>query len=69
MKTNRIIITIEGGVLQDISYDRSGEIDPLLPLQCVVRDYDIEGSEEDNLSLDENGNECLETIWEPDKGE
>ena len=46
-----VIITVEGGVVQDVEVPDG--------VQVVVKDYDVDGSEED-LSEDENGDEFIE---------
>ena len=53
MKT--INITVEGGVIQDIT-DIPDDV------QVVVRDYDVDGNEE-NLLEDEDGYNFIESIW------
>lgn len=50
-----IVITVEGGVIQEIDNPTNHKI--------IVRDYDIEGSDEDALQEDDNGNEYIESEW------
>ena len=33
-------------------------------VRVVVRDYDIEGVDARDLSRDEGGDECVESVWE-----
>ena len=49
-------VTVEGGVVQHIDVPKD--------VRVVVRDYDVEGTEEDQLEKDENGDEFIESIWE-----
>lgn len=51
-----IFITIQGGVLQDISF-----IPP--NTRIVVRDYDVDGVSSDEITRDDNGQECVESQW------
>lgn len=57
-----ITIILGGGLIQEIE----GIPDDV---RIVVRDYDVEGADEQELSADENGNECFESIWEPTERE
>lgn len=52
-----IKITIDGGVIQDITDIPDGT-------KIIVVDYDIDGIDEDRLIIDEEGQKCTETIWE-----
>lgn len=54
MKT--IQITVEGGVIQDIS-----NIPKNVRVQVI--DYDTQGAEKEILSEDSDGNEFVESIW------
>lgn len=54
MKT--IKITVDGGVIQDI-------MDIPEDFQVVVRDYDVDGTE-NNLLVDEDGHNFIESVWE-----
>jgi len=54
MKTVRV--TLEGGVIQDVSCPKG--------VRVIVHDYDTEGIPEDELTTDDNGDDCVETIWE-----
>jgi hypothetical protein len=51
---NSVIISIEGGVVQ--------EVDCPPGIQLIVRDYDVDGTEP-NLAEDDTGDEFVETIW------
>lgn len=54
-----IIIDVEGGLIQEI-HDKPDNI------TIVIRDYDIEGSEEDKITLDENNKGYVEIeFWFP----
>jgi hypothetical protein len=55
MKPHTIRITIEGGVIQNID-----DIPP--GVQVIVRDYDVDGSEDD-LGQDDNGDKFVESTW------
>ena len=54
-----IIITVDGGAIQDITFP------PHCKTRIIVRDFDIEGSEEDALTVTEQGDECLEMEYDP----
>lgn len=54
MKTVRI--TVEGGVIQYVDCPRG--------VRVVVRDYDVDGAEEENLQQDENGDDYVEGVWD-----
>ncbi len=66
--SNRVLIHLSGGVVQDIFADRPGEID------VILRDFDIEGSEHEiaadgELYTDDNGSTYQEvyrgvTSWD-----
>ena len=58
-KPEPIMITVEGGVIQDIAFP------PNCKTRIVVRDFDIEGSSEDALTVTERGEECLEMEYNP----
>jgi hypothetical protein len=62
MKKNEIIIVVEGGVIQDIQFPEN------CPCTIQVRDYDIEGTDEDVLTEDEDGNEYVESNYSPFDG-
>lgn len=52
----KINITVEGGVIQDISDIPKG-------VNVVVRDYDCEGCDEELLKTDQDGNYYIESVW------
>jgi hypothetical protein len=54
----RIEIRIEGGLVQDVWKSQDAK-----DVEVIVRDYDIEGGDEDRLSKDESGEECFESVW------
>jgi hypothetical protein len=54
MKTVKIVV--EGGVIQDIEVPKG--------VRVVVRDYDTDSIPEDELTKDDHGDDCIETIWE-----
>ena len=57
MANKRIIITVIGGI---------AEVDQAtIPegIEVIIKDYDIDGSGEDYLRQDENGDNYAETIW------
>jgi hypothetical protein len=41
--TNRVVVTVEGGVVQSVVADRPDELD------VVVLDYDTQGADEDGI--------------------
>ncbi len=49
-------VTVEGGVVQHVEVPEG--------VQVVVRDYDVDGTEADQLQQDENGDQFIESIWE-----
>ena len=50
-----MIIYLEGGLVCNI--DKPDDI------EVVVCDYDIEGCDEDEISLDEKGRECFKSVY------
>ncbi len=54
-KPQVVVVTVEGGVVQHVECAEG--------VRVVVRDYDTEGVEDDLLSRDEDGNECVEAVW------
>lgn len=48
-------VTLEGGVIQHIEHPED--------MRVVVRDYDTDGIEPERLSQDEEGTNCIETVW------
>lgn len=53
---HQITVTVEGGVIQDIS-----DIPP--DVKVVVKDYDVEGGDPEDMKTDDNGDEYFEGIW------
>ena len=51
-----IRVTVEGGVVQHVEVPEG--------VQVVVRDYDVDGTEEDQREQDENGDHFIESNWE-----
>ncbi len=49
-------VTVEGGVVQHVDVPQG--------VQVVVRDYDVDGCEADQLEQDENGDQFIESTWE-----
>ena len=54
IKTVKIVV--EGGVVQKVDCPKG--------VQVIVHDYDVDGVPEDELTQDDQGDECIETIWE-----
>ncbi len=51
-----IRVTVEGGVVQHVEVPEG--------VQVIVRDYDVEGTDADELEQDENGDQFIESTWE-----
>ena len=51
-----VTVTVAGGVVQNVDFPAG--------VRVVVRDYDVEGCNESDLTNDENGNKYLESVWE-----
>ncbi len=49
-------VTVESGVVQHVEVPEG--------VQVIVRDYDVDGTEADQLRQDENGDQFIESIWE-----
>jgi len=49
-------VTVEGGVVQHVEVPQG--------VKVVVKDYDVEGSDSDQLEQDENGDNYNESTWE-----
>lgn len=49
-------VTVEGGVVQHVEVPEG--------VQVIVRDYDVDGTDADELEQDENGDHFIESIWE-----
>ena len=54
-KVETITIEVKGGLIQSIDNPTKHKI--------IVRDYDIENFDENQLVVDENGDECVESDW------
>jgi hypothetical protein len=50
-----VIVTVEGGVVQHVEVPEG--------VKGIVRDYDAEGCDADLVSVDEDGNEFVESVW------
>jgi hypothetical protein len=50
-----VVVTIEGGVAQHVECPDG--------VKVVVRDYGCEGTDADLLSVDEGGDEFVESVW------
>lgn len=57
-KKEEIFIYLEGGIIQEINLPNNSNC------RIIVRDYDIEGTPEEDLSIDEVGSQYIESIWE-----
>lgn len=55
-QVKKIIVTIEGGVVQFIAHIPSGVI-------VEVHDYDTDGVEEEKLRTDKDGNKHTVVVW------
>lgn len=53
---NKITILVHGGLVQDI-------IGIPKDVEVEVLDYDIEGADPDNFSQDEDGNDCVKSVY------
>jgi hypothetical protein len=56
-----VIVTVEGGVVQHVECPEG--------VKVVVRDHDCEGADADLVSVDEVGNEFVESVWGGDSDE
>jgi hypothetical protein len=54
MKTVKIVV--EGGVVQEVDCPKG--------VRVVIHDYDTDSIPEDELTKDDEGDDCIETIWE-----
>jgi len=52
----KIYIDVEGGLIQEIK-------DIPSDIEIIVRDYDVEGSDGDRITKDDQGRECFESTW------
>lgn len=55
--SNIITVIVEGGIVQKIKN---------IPKGCIIRvqDLDVEGRDEDELTVNEDGDECIQSDWE-----
>ena len=53
-----ILITVEGGIVQSVDLPSNCKI------RVVLQDFDIEGTDENELVETPRGYECMEAIWE-----
>jgi hypothetical protein len=51
-----VTVTVDGGVVQHVEVPEG--------VRAVVRDYDVDGTDEDQLEQDENGDSFTKSIWE-----
>ena len=51
-----VVITISGGV-HEILWKRKG-------ISVLIRDFDVEGIESDRITQDDNGDPCIEDLYE-----
>ena len=49
-------VTVEDGVVQHVEVSEG--------VQVIVRDYDVDGYEDEGLQQDDNGDQFIESIWE-----
>lgn len=50
-----VVIIVGDGLVQDVHAPKGIEV--------IIRDYDVDGVDEEDLSFDEDGKECFETVW------
>jgi hypothetical protein len=58
--SEKIVVTIQGGAVVDAQFP------PGCPCGLVIRDYDVEGVDEDALEKDEDGDLCQEFEFSPE---
>lgn len=49
-------VSLEGGLITDIKLPKG--------VKVIVRDYDIEGSDDERIAKDKAGRDCFESVWE-----
>lgn len=49
-------ITVEGGAVHHVECPKG--------VKVVVKDYDIDGVDEESLSQDKDGKDYIESVWE-----
>ena len=57
-KKHEIVITVEGGLIQDVNIPKDCHI------SVRVMDFDVEGCESDRVKTNNVGEEYIESIWE-----
>lgn len=55
MKLLSVQVIVEGGVVQHVEVPKG--------VQVVIADYDVDGSDPDDLKTDDNGDPFCESIW------
>jgi len=58
VKKSKITIIVQGGLIQDVLIPKK-----LKDTIVIVRDYDTEGADPENLKEDEDGSEYVESEW------
>jgi hypothetical protein len=53
-----IVVTLEGGLIQNVSTPPG--------VTVIVRDYDTDGIDTNQLSTDPAGRQCIESLWGSD---
>lgn len=56
MNKKLVTVIVEGGVIQNITVPKG--------VTVIVRDYDIEGYEGEDLLIDDNGEDYIESRYE-----
>lgn len=51
-------VTVEGGVVQNVEVPKG--------VRVIVKDYDVEGCDDDQLEQDEAGDSFITSVWESD---
>lgn len=57
-KVPEIVITVEGGLIQDVQIPKNCNI------SVKVMDFDVEGCEDDEVKTNSTGDEYIESVWE-----
>lgn len=55
-KAPRVVVHVEGGIVQGWVAD--------VPVDVIVLDYDVEGADEDEISTNGAGDDCVVRSWE-----
>ena len=61
-KKPRVYVSVEGSVIQNIDFANCSA-----SLEVIVRDYDTEGTEPERILRDDEGQECLVSVYHPDQ--